>query len=84
MSPHNLELKVGSVISVLRNLNQPRLCNGTRIAVKKLMNNITEGTVIIGKFKGEDVLIPRIPLILTDFPFEFKPVQFTGPVFHLQ
>lgn len=30
--------------------------------------------IIIGKFKGEDVVIPRIPLMLTDFPFEFKRV----------
>ena len=33
--PHNLQLKVGSVIIMLRNLNQSKLCNGTRLAVKK-------------------------------------------------
>ncbi|XP_057670404.1 uncharacterized protein LOC130902344 [Diorhabda carinulata] len=27
--PHNLQLKVGTVITILRNLNPPRLCNGT-------------------------------------------------------
>ncbi|XP_055922787.1 uncharacterized protein LOC129953570 [Eupeodes corollae] len=31
---HNLQLKVGSVVIMLRNINQPRLCNGTRLAVK--------------------------------------------------
>lgn len=76
MPPHNLQLKVGSVIIMLRNLNQPKLCNGTRLAVKRLMNNVIEATIIIGKFKGEDVLIPRIPLIPTDLPFQFKRVQF--------
>ena len=28
-SPHIIQLKVGSVIIMLRNLNQPKLCNGT-------------------------------------------------------
>jgi ATP-dependent DNA helicase PIF1 len=29
-----------------------------------------------GKFKGEDVLLPRIPMIPTDMPFQFKRLQF--------
>jgi ATP-dependent DNA helicase PIF1 len=32
---HNLQLKIGSVIIMLRNINQPRFCNGTRLAAKK-------------------------------------------------
>ncbi|XP_046803760.1 uncharacterized protein LOC124419194 [Lucilia cuprina] len=35
LPPRNLQLKVGSVIIMLRNINQPRLCNGTPLAVKK-------------------------------------------------
>ena len=61
---------------VLRNLNQPKLYNGTRLAVKKVMKNLIEATIIIGKVKGEDVLISRIPIMPTDFSFEFKRVQF--------
>ncbi|GBP26531.1 hypothetical protein EVAR_86033_1 [Eumeta japonica] len=61
---------------MLRNINQPRLCNGTRLAVKKLMNNVIEATIMKGKYKGEDVLIPRIPMIPTDLPFDFKRLQF--------
>lgn len=76
LPPHNLKLKIGSVIIMLRNINPPRLCNGTRLAVKKLMNNVIEATILKGKFKGEDVFIPRIPMIPTDLPFNFKRLQF--------
>ncbi|XP_043064518.1 uncharacterized protein LOC122320474 [Drosophila ficusphila] len=44
--PHNLQLKVGSVIIMLPNLNHPRLCNGTRLSVMKLMNNVIQATII--------------------------------------
>jgi hypothetical protein len=35
MLPHNLQLKVGSPVILLRNLNPPWLCNGTRLVFKK-------------------------------------------------
>lgn len=73
---HNLQLKIGTPIILMRNINQPKLCNGTRLAVKRLMNNLIEATILKGKFKGEDVFIPRIPMILSDMPFEFKRLQF--------
>jgi len=76
MPPHILTLKIGVPIILLRNINPPRLCNGTRLAVKNMMNNIIEATILNGKFKGEDVLLPRIPMIPTDMPFEFKRLQF--------
>ena len=37
------------------------------------MKNLIEAT---GTFIGEDLLIPRIPLMPTDFVFEYKHVQF--------
>ncbi|CAB3220778.1 unnamed protein product [Arctia plantaginis] len=74
--PHNLQLKVGTVIMILRNLNPPRLCNGTRLSVKRLMPNLIEATIINGKYAGENVCIPRIPMIPTDLPFDFKRLQF--------
>ncbi|XP_050062981.1 uncharacterized protein LOC126552333 [Aphis gossypii] len=70
--PHFLNLKVGSSIILLRNLNAPTLCNGTRLAIKRLMPNLIEATILTGKAKGEFILISRIPLIPTDMPFEFK------------
>jgi ATP-dependent DNA helicase PIF1 len=31
---------------------------------------------LTGPLKGEDALIPRIPMIPTDMPFQFKRLQF--------
>ncbi|XP_055590092.1 ATP-dependent DNA helicase PIF1-like [Uranotaenia lowii] len=76
LPPHVLILKVGVPIILLRNINPPRLCNGTRLAVKRLMDNIIEATILNGKFKGADVPLPRIPMIPTDLPFDFKRLQF--------
>jgi hypothetical protein len=48
--PHNLQLKVGSPVILLRNLNPPRLCKGTRLVIKKLMKNFIEAIILNGKF----------------------------------
>lgn len=53
MPLHNLQLKVGSPVILLRNLNPARLCNGTRLVIKKLMKNFVEASILNGKFWGE-------------------------------
>jgi ATP-dependent DNA helicase PIF1 len=40
-----------------------------------MMNDIIEATILNVKFKGEDVLLPLIPMILTDTSVEFKRLQ---------
>ncbi|GBL97978.1 hypothetical protein AVEN_126877-1 [Araneus ventricosus] len=40
------------------------------------MPNIIEATIMTGHAAGEDVFIPRIPIIPSDFPFQFKRIQF--------
>ena len=74
--PHGLLLKVDSPIILLRNLDTPRLCNATRLFVKKLMPHVIEATILTGCAKDNDVFLPRIPLISSDVPFQFKRLQF--------
>ncbi|GBN09153.1 hypothetical protein AVEN_240524-1 [Araneus ventricosus] len=73
---HTSKLKIGAPIILLRNLHPPSLCSGTRLCIKKLMPNVVEATIMIGHAAGEDVFIPIIPIILSDFPFQFKRLQF--------
>ena len=42
------------------------------------MNNCLEATIATGPHKGQDVYLPKIPLIPSDtgLPFEFKRLQF--------
>jgi ATP-dependent DNA helicase PIF1 len=40
-----------------------------------MLNNIIETTILNGKFKGEDVLLPRIQMIPTDMSFGLKRLQ---------
>jgi ATP-dependent DNA helicase PIF1 len=42
-----------------------------------MMNDIIEATILNVKFKGEDVLLPRISMILPDMSFEFKRLQYS-------
>ena len=42
----------------------------------KMINNFIEATVLIGKFKGEDVQMSRIQMKPIDMPFELKRLQF--------
>ncbi|UYV61939.1 hypothetical protein LAZ67_1007109 [Cordylochernes scorpioides] len=76
LPPHNLRLKVGSVVIMFRHINQSKLCNRTRLVVSKLMKNVIYVTILNEKFEGEEVPIPRIPMIPNDMPFEFKRLQF--------
>ena len=66
---HCLDLKVGALVILLRNLNQSiGLCNGTRLIISKLGDRVIEGKVITGSKVGETVLIPRIDLTPSNLP----------------
>ncbi|XP_074327996.1 uncharacterized protein LOC141665908 [Apium graveolens] len=76
---HELKLKVGVVVMLMRNLNQIMgLCNGTRMIVKLCRKNGIECDILCGSHVGTKHIIPRIEMIPSDtnWPFEFKCVQF--------
>lgn len=79
MPLHKLNLKIGCVIMLLRNLNTKRgLCNGTRLAVTKLKPNLIIAKVLTGTAENEIVFIPRIDLSPTgkELPFVLRRRQF--------
>ncbi|KAH9535724.1 hypothetical protein CY35_17G068800 [Sphagnum magellanicum] len=76
---HELQLKVGVPILLLRNLNHLiGLCNGTRLIVKRLGQRVIEAEIITGNNVGKCVFIPRIIMSLTgtDWPFVLRRRQF--------
>ncbi|XP_045031685.1 uncharacterized protein LOC123473980 [Daphnia magna] len=51
--PHILELKVGSIIILLKNIDSRQgLCNGTRLIMKSLTGNLIHATIAAGKIKA--------------------------------
>ena len=72
LAPHELNLKINVPIMLLRNLDAPRQCNGTRLKIINLSPNVLEAEILTGCAKGEIVFIPRIPMIPNDTPYEFK------------
>ena len=63
---HNLLLKVGVPIMMLRNIDQSTdLCNGTSVLVDHLGDRILQAAVISGSNIGYKVFIPRITLTAT-------------------
>ncbi|XP_055871668.1 uncharacterized protein LOC129923663 [Biomphalaria glabrata] len=63
LPPHKLKLKKNTIIMLLRNLDVSEgLCNGTRLIVTELCNNIIIAKILTGEHFGKAVHIPRITL----------------------
>lgn len=82
MPPHELKLKIGCPIIVLRNLDtKSGLCNGTRLVVRELLGpRVIDAEIISGSDEhiGRRVFIPKIKLTPSDtaLPFKFQRTQF--------
>ena len=63
-------------IILLRNIEPPRLCNGTRFVIKNMYENVIEAIIITGTFKGQEVFIPKITMTTSNYQFEFRRLKF--------
>ncbi|GBM75601.1 hypothetical protein AVEN_271507-1 [Araneus ventricosus] len=59
-------------VLLIRNLDIPRLRNGTRLQITHLGPNVVKATVMTDMGRRESVLIPRLPIIPKDLSSEFK------------
>ena len=76
---HEIHLKVGTPVVLLRNLDPSLgLCNGTRLIIEQLGQKVLQARIITGRNIGQKVLIPRMDLAPSteDTPFAFKRRQF--------
>ncbi|XP_057381787.1 uncharacterized protein LOC130704353 [Daphnia carinata] len=79
--PHILELKVGAIIILLKNIDSRQgLCNGTRLIIKTLTDNLIHATIAAGKNKGHNVFIPRMNMSPSDCDLRFKLIRNQFPV----
>ncbi|GBN70246.1 hypothetical protein AVEN_204483-1 [Araneus ventricosus] len=63
---------VGVPVLLIRNLDIPRLRNGTRLKITHLGTNVVKATVITDIGRRESVLIPLLPIIPKDLSSQLK------------
>ncbi|XP_043463735.1 uncharacterized protein LOC122499439 [Leptopilina heterotoma] len=76
--PYELRLRVNCIVMLVRNLSiNEGLCNGTRLQVLELANNLLRCKILTGDKAGDVVFIHRIDLYCENlYPFTFKRRQF--------
>lgn len=79
LPPHNLQLKIGAIVILLRNMNIANgLCNGTRLKIIDVGSYVLTARIISGIGKGKIIMLPRIELTPSeeDVPFQFVRRQY--------
>ncbi|KYN21838.1 ATP-dependent DNA helicase PIF1, partial [Trachymyrmex cornetzi] len=78
LPPHELRLRRYTVVMLIRNLNiSEGLCNGTRLLILDLENNLLRCEILSGNKIGEIIFLNRITLYCENvYPFTFKRRQF--------
>ena len=79
MPAHQIRLKVGVPVLLIRNLDAPHVVNGTMCVVKTLLNNVLELAVVTGPSSGQTIFVPRIPIDSSSdsgLGFSFRRLQF--------
>ena len=83
LPPHQLTVKVGCVMMLLRNLNPKKgLCNGTRILITSMTQRTIRAIVLTGSHQNQRCVIPRVTLYPSNCPFPFKFGRRQFPVRH--
>ena len=79
LPPHELRLRVNSIVMLIRNISiHEGLCNGTRLRILDLNNNLLKCKILAGDKKGQVVFLIRITLYSDkQYPFTFKRRQFS-------
>lgn len=72
LPPHELKLKIGTPIMLLRNLIPSSKCNSTTLLICELRDNVIVVTIITGSAAGQLTHILRIPMIPTDLLYLLK------------
>ncbi|KAL3634567.1 hypothetical protein CASFOL_021621 [Castilleja foliolosa] len=66
VSNHELNLKVGTPVMLLRNIDPSNgLCNGTRLLIIRLGSYVLECKILTGHSADDKVLVPRLSLTYT-------------------
>lgn len=66
LPPYILELKIGMPVMILRNLDAPLICNGTRLIIDRIGQKNIKCRILTGSSADKPVLIPKIWLSSKD------------------